>query len=242
MNSGLSTFLPRARTSARSWSSVWAHRVAAGGLLALVSASPMVSSAEQGPLTLASKVPVGLIEAKGVVFGLEEESNGTTTTHTAIAFTKGKWKKAKIAVKTAKYDVADQVEAVAPDKATLKREGFDSDLAKYGVVEAAGLSGNLTGRYRVLDWGLVVYSEDNQVLARTGDASEMTTLPVVKDVDKWLGKCAGSRETKLTHVVAMIPWKGVGVVVESTCTPAEEGGVTTRVRRFAVADVTKIVP
>jgi hypothetical protein len=215
----------------------------AGALaLALGFTASSTALAEQGPLTLSSKVPVGLIEAKGVVVGLEEESDGTTTTHTAVAFTKGKWKKAKIGVKTAKYEVADQVEAVAPDKATLKREGFDNDLAKFGVVEAAGLSGNLTGRYRVLDWGLVVYAEENQVLARIGDASEMTTLPVVKDVDKWLGKCAGSRETKLTHVVAMIPWKGVGVVVESTCTPAEEGGATTRVRRFAVADVSKIVP
>lgn len=238
MKSGFSTFL----SLTRSWSRTSARRVAAGGLMAICSAFPVAASAEQGPLTLSSKVPVGLIETKGVVVGLEETSDGTTTTHTAVAFTKGKWKKAKIAVKTAKYDVSDQVEAVAPDKATLKREGFDSDLAKYGVVEAAGLSGNLTGRYRVLDWGLVVYAEENQVLARVGDASEMTTLPVVKDVDKWLGKCAGTRETKLTHVVAMVPWKGVGVVVESTCSPAEEGGVTTRVRRFAVADVSKIVP
>ena len=155
--------------------------------LALTLALSASAHAESDPLTLASKVPVGVLDAKGVVIGIEETQRGSVTTTTAVAYARKKLKKSKFILPKLEIDTASE-DPDAEAKAAAAKESFEAALARSGVVELDGLSGNITGRFRVMDWGLTVYLENDQVLARVGDTTNIKALPVVKDFAKLGGK------------------------------------------------------
>ncbi len=195
------------------------------------------------PFTVEAKVPVGVLTAKSTVIGLDLDERGSVlkTTLSGFALAKGKWKKAKAPFKPLEVDSAALEDAVP--KQERAREAFAAGVERLGATEAEPLSGNLTGRFRVLAWGLVVYMENDQVLARVGDATDIKTLPIVKDFGKLFGKCAGTRETTILHVVAFEAWKAVSVTVESTCAPPEgDAQPATRTRRLVIQDVSAVVP
>ncbi len=204
----------------------------------LVSATPAL--AETTPLTLESTLPVGFMAGKKYVIGVEQDVRGSATSTSVVAYSVKKWKKSKFAVPKLVVDSADP-DPVAADKAAVKTAELNAILEANGIVETEQLPGHRTGRFRQADWGLVVYFEDDKVIARVGDATDIHTQPIVSDFGKLGGKCVGTRTNELLNVVAFTEYKSVAVVVQTSCAPTDAAHPTTRVRRVLMADMSKLL-
>jgi hypothetical protein len=194
------------------------------------------------PLTTESDVTIGISEAKKAFVGIDESAVGPVTRYTAMTVKAPKWKRKKTRRALAfKIDLKDdESKAKTAEKAETRRASVDAAFAKLGATEVDTIAGGFTGRVRLLDSGIVVLTEDNKVLARTGDSSVMKTEVIVKNAAKMVGRCKGTVETRVMRVAVRPEWNAIAVQVETTCTFPEDEGTNRRVRQLFVKDISKL--
>ncbi len=200
------------------------------------------SALADGPLTTKSVVPLGVNPTHKWFAAVDQSVRGTVTKFTPVAYAFPKWRKARIRLRSFVIDNKDEVTQTASmGRAEKNIATANESFSSYGVVEASPIKGGFTGRYRIPEMGMVVYVENDQVIARTGDISIMKKLVLVKSLNKLSGKCKGKQSGKILHVVANKDWHAVGVYVQSTCEPDSETTPGRRVQKLIVKDVAKIL-
>ena len=202
------------------------------------------ASAEGGdPFTPESAFPIGVSVENKFFTAVQTDQKGAVTTYTPVAYAAPKWKKSRrLRARGWSIDRTDDETATASAEKASKWTAKASETFKdSGAMEAEPIRGGFTGRYRIPEMGMVVYTEGDQVLARTGDISVMVTLEVVPSLRKLGGKCKGTATQKILHVAANAEWKAVAVLVEATCKPDDAEKATRVQTRLAVKDVSKLV-
>lgn len=210
--------------------------------LAVGLAAPQAQALDD-PLTTLSKIPIGVAADSKWFVAINETTDGVLTRFQPVAYAAPKWKKARFRPRG--YVVttrSPEAEAKSREKAEKHRKAADAAFSKYGVTQATPIQGGFTGRWRIQDLGAVVYKEEDQLLARTGDSTVIKKLVLVKKLSRLLpSRCRGKHEAKILHVVAKPEWKAVAAYLEITCQPDSEKKPPARVRRLIVRDLTTIL-
>ena len=141
-------------------------------LLTLLAVGPAMAAT---PLTTASDITIGISADKKAFVGVEESVKGTVTRFKPVMLKAPKWKKKRLrGAPSYSVDIRDEeTKAKSQAKADIKRKAVDEAMAKVGATQTDTISGSFTGRVRLLDFGVVILVDGDQVIARSGDASVM---------------------------------------------------------------------
>jgi hypothetical protein len=193
--------------------------------------------AEPGdPLTPASKVPMGIDEAKMGFLAINQHTVGKSTRFTPVGYYAKKWRKARLPLRAFTINTkTPALEKRSRARAEQPTIALSAWLRKRGVVEPRTIKGGFTGRYRINELKIRILLENDQLLARTTDLTSIKTTTLVKKVSGLLrGRCNGKRESRILHVVSPPGWNAVAVYLETTCDPENPKTPMSRVRRLVV--------
>lgn len=216
-------------------------RVAGLAALTLALLTLPVLAADDTPLSTTSEIPIGISLENKAFVAIQEKSRGTKTVFDAVAFRAPKWRSSRLRTRNFEIDATDdETEAASRERAEPRRRAMDDLLAAKGFVQATPVRGANTGRYRVPELGLTVFVEDDKLIARTGMLT-MKSQELLDSVTRLVGRCRGKASGRILHVVANPEWRAVGVYLEASCEPETEGGLSSRVRKMVVADISGIL-
>lgn len=212
-------------------------------LVLLLLLTPALGSAEVGdPFTVESENVIGVSKQNKIFAGIELTVRGTSTQFKPVAKAAPKWRRARVKLRGFVVDTkTPELEAASKKRAEKAKKGSENAFAKVGVVEAKPIAGGFSGRYRLAELGVVVYIENDQLLARTGDITVMKMTPLVKSLNKRAGRCRGTLKHTIVQVSAEPEWKAAAIMLESDCHPTAEDEPSTRTRSLLVADLKSIV-
>ena len=209
-------------------------------IFAMLSAASLVASA--APFSLDSRVPIGLSLEQSVFIAVEHEQKNKETTVHIRGYRPPRGAKFRVPLRSYVIDRTDtETEASSTAAAKTYKNKANSWFESHNIEAAYSLAGGLTGRFRILEHGIVIAQQENKVVVRQGDASVMKSKVLIKSLSSVVKRCRGKAVGNVKHVVFKKEWNALAVYVEATCTPRSEKRPFRRVSRLFVYDFKKLI-
>ena len=208
-------------------------------VIAVLSAATLVTSAT--PFTLDARVPIGIsLEKKAFITIEEVQKNKETTVHIR-GYKPPRGVRFKVPLRSFAIDKTDEeTERATQADAKAFQAKANTWFETHNIQAMSSLAGGLTGRFRLLDQGLVIAQKENQLVVRRGDASVMKSKVLIKSLSGVVKRCRGTAKGKVKHVVFVREWKAIAVYVEATCQPNSDKRPYRRASRLFVYDLAKL--
>ena len=208
-------------------------------IFAMLSAATLITSA--APFSLESRVPIGVSKEKKVFISVEQVQVGKEITTHIRGYRPPRGAKLRLPLRSFSIDTTDEsTEATSRSNATSHEKKANRWFEANDIRTAPTLAGGLTGRFRLLEHGLVIAQKGDQVVIRSGDASVMESKVLIKSLSGAIKRCRGIAHGKVTHVALMQDWNALAVYVEATCKPRSERRPFRRRARLLVYDFAKL--
>ena len=207
-------------------------------IIAFMSATVLLTTG--GPFNLDSHVPIGIRAEKKQFVAIERDEAEVVSKIYIRAYRAKRGKRAKVRIPAIVVDRTNEDSTAASLAiAETVREKANDWLTAQKITAADTLAGGLTGRFRLLEQGLVIAQKGDTLIIRSGDASVMKTNTLIKSLARTAGRCRGKAEGKVKHIALMTDWNALAAYVEATCTPEGATKPTRRITRLHVLDFAK---